>query len=56
MTASQSAKAEKGGEEGKKERVARAVKKEENLRHGGSKLNNKINERDLKKDKDCSIY
>ena len=32
--------------------------KKEELRHGGSKANNKINERDLKnpKDKDCLIY
>ena len=33
-------------------------KKDEGLKHAGSKTNNRINERDLKnqKDKDCSIY
>ena len=32
--------------------------KKEELRHGTSRVNNKINERDLKnpKDKDCTIY
>ena len=36
----------------------RNEKKKEELRHGGSKANNKINERDLKnqKEKDCIIY
>ncbi len=33
-----------------------AGKKDEGMKHGGAKVNNKINERDLKKDKDCEIY
>lgn len=38
--------------------VAGPGTKKDEMKHGGSKLNNKINERDLKnaKDKDCQIY
>ena len=41
----------------KRSEPAKEAKKEE-MRHGGSKSNNRINERDLKtaKDKDCVIY
>jgi hypothetical protein len=40
----------------KKAGVDNSTTKKEELRHGGSKVNNKITERDLKKDKDCVIY
>jgi len=38
--------------------ISTAAKKNESLKHGTSKANNKINERDMNnpKEKDCQIY